>query len=375
MFTAVVTANHLTCDDNSGGACAKGLGLEESGIPVIDLALFSGPQATAESRTAIISAWDDAMSRVGFAAVVNNGFDLWQSGLDVKRAAQDFYALPLERKFELKDAWMADSERLGMGPIFYEAAGHEALNKYLNATALPDPNEKFTVVFTRGVSETQVEGDHTLLREMRSHWKKALGLAGTLHELSALALGLDDADFFKKLHTGSNSYWGMRVNHMPARASLPEDQDFDSERRLGAHTDYMGFTMLHTEQPGLEVLLRDQEKWVPVPTVEGAIVINAGDLFPKWTNGRWTSAFHRVGNTNPEVERYSIPVFSGPRMDALIAPAPGLVAEGSEQLFEPIIAGLHAKNCFEARRVGDAKKDDFEAAEKFINKNIKQTSV
>ncbi len=40
--------------------------------------------------------------------------------------------------------------------------------------------------------------------------------------------------------------------------------------------------------------------WREIPPVDGAFVINIGDLMARWTNDRWVSTLHRVVNVPPE---------------------------------------------------------------------------
>jgi isopenicillin N synthase-like dioxygenase len=69
----------------------------------------------------------------------------------------------------------------------------------------------------------------------------------------------------------------------------------------GEHTDYTGFTILHQDESdvgdldagGLQVKLPNGN-WHAVPPVPGAFVVNIGDLYEVWTNGRWRSTVHRV---------------------------------------------------------------------------------
>ncbi len=39
--------------------------------------------------------------------------------------------------------------------------------------------------------------------------------------------------------------------------------------------------------------------WREIPPVDGAFVINIGDLMARWTNDRWVSTLHRVVNVPP----------------------------------------------------------------------------
>ena len=105
------------------------------------------------------------------------------------------------------------------------------------------------------------------------------------------------------------------------------------------HTDYTGFTLLNTEKSGLQVLYEDKQ-WIDVPCDPQQIIINAGDLLPIWTNGRFTSAIHRVVPT-PELtqeDRLSIVYFTGPSDDTLVEP---IVREGETRQYEPVLSGEH----------------------------------
>lgn len=70
--------------------------------------------------------------------------------------------------------------------------------------------------------------------------------------------------------------------------------------RYGAHTDYVGFTLLD-QQPGVDGLQRLAARGelggggedVP-PPAGGALTVNAGDLITLLSGGRWVSPLHRV---------------------------------------------------------------------------------
>ncbi|KAL5100207.1 hypothetical protein RYX36_004534 [Vicia faba] len=73
----------------------------------------------------------------------------------------------------------------------------------------------------------------------------------------------------------------------------------EPELTMGAskHTDSDFITLLLQDQlGGLQVLHED--KWVNVPPVHGALVVNIGDLLQLITNDRFVSVFHRVLSHN-----------------------------------------------------------------------------
>ena len=100
--------------------------------------------------------------------------------------------------------------------------------------------------------------------------------------------------------------------------------------RAGAHTDYGALTILAAQDEGLEVLLRDttsgvqqqQQQWYPVPLIQGAFVVNLGDLMQRWTNNEWISTMHRVvmPATEAREQRYSMAYFVNINGDTPIEP-------------------------------------------------------
>jgi isopenicillin N synthase-like dioxygenase len=70
-----------------------------------------------------------------------------------------------------------------------------------------------------------------------------------------------------------------RSHHYPP---TPPDSSKRS-RGVGAHTDFGALTLLlQDEVGGLEVLHKPTGTWHAVPPIEGAYVVNAGDLMRKY---------------------------------------------------------------------------------------------
>lgn len=79
------------------------------------------------------------------------------------------------------------------------------------------------------------------------------------------------------------------------------------QRGIGAHRDFGVITLLlQGDVPGLEVWDEEAQEYYPAPPVEGAYVVNLGNLFEQWTNDMYISNVHRVINRSGQ-ERYSIP--------------------------------------------------------------------
>ena len=108
---------------------------------------------------------------------------------------------------------------------------------------------------------------------------------------------------------------------------------------LHHHSDAGALTVLMQDDVGgLQVNIPGEHgdgDWIDVEPVQGALVINTGDMMQVWSNDRFIAALHRVA---PRVsdERYSIPYFFNPSYDCDYAPLPGSIAEGDSARYRSI---------------------------------------
>ena len=107
---------------------------------------------------------------------------------------------------------------------------------------------------------------------------------------------------------------------------------------MGAHTDYECFTILHSKQPGLQILNKDN-RWIDTPPIDGAFAVNIGDLLEAWTNKRFVSTAHRVLTDGGE--RISIPFFMSTDYETVIEPITGKVGSTALPEYTSFIAGEH----------------------------------
>ena len=113
----------------------------------------------------------------------------------------------------------------------------------------------------------------------------------------------------KHLHAIS----GMRMIHYPKWEKEIEENQF----RCGAHTDFDTFTILYRDDcEGLQIYLNDQ--WYDVPVVKDTIVVMSADMLQRWSNGRFKSTLHRVGNISMDRSRYTLTHFVGPANDTML---------------------------------------------------------
>ena len=143
------------------------------------------------------------------------------------------------------------------------------------------------------------------------------------------ALALDEPAEALQRHFGRADHTSaMRLNHYPLGDVLTEAEAAEEtplgDMALHHHSDAGALTVLMQDDVG-GLQVEAEGAWIDVEPVEGALVINTGDMMQVWSNDRFTAALHRV---SPRVndERYSIPYFFNPSYDCDYAPLPGSIA-------------------------------------------------
>jgi isopenicillin N synthase-like dioxygenase len=288
---------------------------------------------------------DEILRTVGFFQVIDHGVDdavadaCWE-------IARSFFELPLDAKLEV--------ERPAGGLYGYFPMKAESLAQSRDALAPGDLKESFNM----GPGERdghqpcdEVEAGlfspnswPTALPELRLAWENYYRAMTQLSQrlLGMFALGLDlPAEFFADKIDVSPS--ALRAINYPEQRQSPEA----GQLRAGEHTDYGTLTILRQEagQAGLEVRDEKAQSWIPIPPVEGAYVINIGDLMARWTNDRWTSTLHRV--VNPDINspvstrRQSMPFFHNANYSTVVDCLPSCLAPGERPRYAPVVAGPH----------------------------------
>lgn len=108
----------------------------------------------------------------------------------------------------------------------------------------------------------------------------------------------------------------IKIIRYPARPAGPQG--------VGAHRDAGVLTLLLAEpgSRGLQVRRgkgkHPDDGWIDVPPLEGAFIVNIGELLEVATGGYLRATEHRVSLHGSEAERISVPFFFNPRLDAQI---------------------------------------------------------
>ena len=313
-------------------------------VPVIDI---SGWDDGPDARQRIADQVDEACRQVGFLQVV--GHPVPRPVIDAMLDASDaFFARPVDEKLATESP-RADLNR------GYAALGSESLSYSLGVDAPPDLFEAFNI------GADDLDDDDPVIAAERhrilapniwpedmpgfrpalvAYFDEVARLAHRLSSIFAVALELDE-DFFEDKTDHSTDT--MRVIRYERQPGSPDP--LPGQARMGAHTDYGILTVLYADPvPGLEIVGPDGA-WQSVVPVEGAYLVNLGDLLAEWTNDRWRSTLHRVvpppAGTDGPARRRSVAFFHDGNYDALVEVLPTCCSEENPPRYPPILAGDH----------------------------------
>ena len=153
-----------------------------------------------------------------------------------------------------------------------------------------------------------------------------------LHELLT-AIGAP-ADFYDPAF-GDRAHPQLKLVRYPGSAGDGTDQG------VGAHKDYGFLTLLLQDTVGGLQVQREDGRFHEVPPIENAFVVNLGELLEVATDGYLLATNHRVVSPPGATERFSVPFFYNPRLDARVDPlpfphapqAPGVTTDPTNPLF------------------------------------------
>ena len=291
-------------------------------VPIIDVAQLFHDISTSAASDAIDQI-AQACKTWGFFQVINHGISSAQIEA-VWQQTHGLFALPLEEKLEI--------QRSRENPWGF----------YNNELTKNQRDKKEVFDFTReGIDP--IYGQHNRWPQGRVEFRTTMMdyldacTELSLKLLEAFCLGLDlPADFMRRDFAGNHTGF-VRLNYYPTKDPLADSSgDHLPGADLGIHH--------HTDAGGLTVLLQDQVSglqvyrdgfWYDIPTVEGAMVINTGDMMQVWSNEIYKAAIHRVLAMDTR-ERYSIPFFFNPAANCKVSPLPSVIDEQHPSRYQPI---------------------------------------
>ena len=327
-------------------------------IPIIDISplhiLETTPESASEdpSVVAVIQQISSACQSYGFFAITNHGVSpsLISTACNESMA---FFDLDKSLKEEVS---MSDDYPYGYEN--YESLGTECANRSTDSTHVTsgiDFKETFSIGplhESSGMPPRRLPSKRISFNAALTNYYSAMeSLSQTLFRGFAVALKLDPNWFLQKGVFDTSHQCALRVLNYPAL------EFSDTVIRAGAHTDYGAMTILYSGGPGLQLCLSsDGRDWIDVPHLEGAFIINLGDLMQRWTNDQWRSTLHRVvavandecngGDSNNALvfrseRRHSIAFFVNINGQAKVVPFESCVDENHPVRYKEILASEH----------------------------------
>lgn len=307
------------------------------GIPLIDYAKLTSTNSSVRAQE--IQLLDTACREIGFFYLTNTDID--QALVRrIMGAAKRFFAQPLEEKLKI-DIKNSINHR-GYGAVGEEQLDelHKADWKETFDMALDlNSDHPLAAKYPKMYGPNQNPSDPAVLETLHDYYVTAFGVAQGVLTAMADALQLE-SDFFTRCFKDHVTV--LRMIHYPPRPSVEHDNG------AGAHTDYGCVTLLLQDDiGGLEVKHRNGE-WLQATPMEGALVVNIGDLMQRWTNDEYTSTAHRVRASQAGVHRYSVPFFVEPDYETTVACVPSCQSSDQPAKYDPIYSGDWIQSRFDA---------------------------
>jgi isopenicillin N synthase-like dioxygenase len=315
------------------------------------------PTIDITSPTAV-SELDAACRQAGFFQIVGHGIapDVVESAMG---NVKEFFRQPLEEKMR----WMSSDHSIERG---YSARGTEAFSYSMSVETPFDLVEAFTAgqdsfpaddpifaaaTHTHFAENIWPDRPPELRESVLTYYEQVEAVTHRVTRLLAEALDVD-ADFFERCTTHPMD--SLRFNYYCA---TPDDSEpLPGQFGVGPHTDYGLITVMYADMDAWGLQVADAAgNWHDVLPLEGALIVNLGDLIAQWTNDRWRSSLHRVQPMRSvdarTVERLSAPYFHSTNYDTLVECLPSCVSETKPPRYPSVIAGEQFDAKFLAARV------------------------
>ncbi|KDP32333.1 hypothetical protein JCGZ_13258 [Jatropha curcas] len=271
--------------------------LTQESVPIIDL---NDPHAPSLIR--------EANENWGMFQLTNHGVPITLMQ-EIQSQTQRLFALPADQKL-----------LAARSPDGLTGYGMARISSFLNKQLW---FEGFTIIGSPAQHASQFwPNDYTTFCDVVEEYQKEMkGLSERLIGLMFKSLGLAQEDvkwFTTKSETQHQPQSVLQLN------SYPICPEAGQAMGLAPHTDSTLLTLVHQNNAsGLQVF-REGSGWVPVHPVDGALVVNIGDLMQILSNGRFKSVLHRAV-VNETYHRTSVVHFYGPPMDAEVSPLMHLI--------------------------------------------------
>jgi isopenicillin N synthase-like dioxygenase len=303
-----------------------------SRIPLVDLGGSLDPDQPAASSTA--RALHEALSTIGFAYITGHGIPVAvrEAAFEASRA---FHTSPLAYKQSLAiNRFHRGYMGLATSTIVTSSVARVTRPNMSESLMLmhelpPDDPGLLAGLPMQGPNQWPAWVED--FRPRVERFTEAVdAVSRYIIQLVAMSLGLPARALD---HYFAHPTTFLRMLHYP-----PQPPQEDDQMGSAPHTDYGIITLLAQDNSGgLQVRPRGGD-WIDAPPIPDTYVLNVGDMLARWTNNRFVSTPHRVINRSGG-DRYSLPYFLDPSMDALIECLPTCTDAGHPPQYPPVRYG------------------------------------
>jgi isopenicillin N synthase-like dioxygenase len=259
-----------------------------------------------------------ALHEVGFLQLTDFGADPGQVD-ELAETTRRFFALPLADRLALDNR--ASPHFRGYTRLGHEiTAGRPDAREQLDFAPEQAPLPRDAWDATYRLLEGPNQWPDASLPELREKvlaWAELLSGVGTeLTRALAAALGLPETRF-DAVFAGTPHWFGKLIRYVGVEDEVLQAQG------VGPHADWGFLTLLLQDSTGgLQARPPRSGEWVDVPPLDGALVVNVGEMLEVATHGYLVATVHRVLPCAPGTTRQSIGFFWSPRLDATLGPVP-----------------------------------------------------
>ncbi|KFK24987.1 hypothetical protein AALP_AA8G051800 [Arabis alpina] len=312
-----VTTEKLIVDNTKTG---KGC-LPSPAIPVIDVSDWENPNVAEEIC--------EAATTLGFFQIVNHGVSVDQLS-DLRAAGRGFFGLPAEEKKRYwKGSSVSDTAWYMTSFNPYEEAKLE-WRDFIKFEYRPNQVDS-TAMWPTVCRDEVLNHSH----RMKPIGKKILEIL--MNNLNASMDHYLEQTLMGTLRMNLNFY--------------PECPDPKLAVGTGRHSDINTLTLLLQDDIIGSLYARYGDKWLHVPPVMGAIVVNIGDILQILSNDRYKSVEHVV-MANRFLSRISFAFYCGPNNDSIVEPLPEVLENGDKALYKSTVYSDYMKYFFERPHTG-----------------------
>ncbi|QJU53732.1 isopenicillin N synthase family oxygenase [Herbiconiux sp. KACC 21604] len=317
--------------------------LDSANLPVLDLSRLAKGDAEAEAFRVDLR---EATHDYGFFYLTGHGVPQ-QLIDDVMAVSRRFFDLPEADKLaieNLKSPHFRGYTRVGGELTQGKVDWREQIDIGTEREPVTDPDAPD---FMRLDGPNQWPDALPELQTTVSEWYDELSrVALTLLRAWAVSLGAAEDVF--------DEAFADRPSTLIKIVRYPGKSDPEPKQGVGAHKDSGVLTLLLVE-PGKGGLQVEKDgEWIDAPPIDGAFVVNIGELLEVATDGYLKATVHRVISPRIGTDRISIPFFYAPALDSTIpvltlpeelaAQARGITVDPGNPIFT-----TYGENAFKSR--------------------------